>query len=108
MRKFIRILCTVLTVVIAFSSVSALAAQDYVGEDYVKGNSKGNNSANVSFYIQINGEQLDTNGNISGRNSKFYTGVIDKSGLKNSLSANYSIAIGNRGCKACRCKTFRA
>lgn len=95
MRKFIRILCTALTVVIAFSSVSALAAHGYVGEDDVKVNSKGNNSTTVSFYIQINGEQLDTNGNISGRDTEFYTGVIDKSGLKNSLSANYSIAIGN-------------
>ena len=98
MRKTIKVLCAVMAFAIAFSSLSAFAAPNYGRGDYGYGygNDKnyGNNSLTVLFYIQINGEQLDTNGNISGRDSKFFTDVIDTGKLKNRLAPNYSIAVG--------------
>ena len=92
MKRFMKILCTVLTVVIAFSSVSAFAAPSYDNQGI---NGRGNTSSKVLFFIQINGDQLDTNGNVSGRDTKFFTDAIGTSKLKKNLSDKFTAVIGN-------------
>lgn len=97
MKKMIKLLCAVLAAVTALSGISAMAADNYgYGYGYSYGG-RGNQSTrtNVSFFIQINGDQLDSNGNVSGRDKSFFTDVIATSTLKTQLSSNYSVVIGN-------------
>ena len=45
--------------------------------------------AKVGFFIQTDGKQMDTDGNISGRDSKFFTDIVGETTLKKSLSSSF-------------------
>lgn len=80
-----------------FTSVSAFAYGGNDGIDWGDWNLDGNanNGAKVGFYIQIGGEQMDTEGNISGRDKEFFTEQLATTTLTKSLSSDYTIAYGD-------------
>ncbi len=90
MKKISLVLCLSVIVSVILSSAAFAAPWDK-SNPWNKPNSK-----KVSFYIQINGEQLDSNGNVSGRDSKFYTDAVASSTLNSNLSPYFSIAIGGK------------
>lgn len=92
MKKTVKILIIAMIAVL-ISCVPAFAANDGLNNDQYNGHAQSN--ASVSFFIQIDGEQLDSNGNVSARDKKFFTGSVGKTTLKSQLSQNFSIAVGN-------------
>lgn len=101
MKKIMRVLCAAVAMMIAFSCIPAMAANDWsngwgsYGQGGWGGSYGKTTSSKVVFYIEINGKQLDSNGNISGRDSKSFTDPIGTSNLKKNLPSSYSIALGN-------------
>lgn len=51
-------------------------------------------SGSAGFFLQLDGLQMDSNGNISGRPSKYFTDVIATSKLAKNRYDGYAIAIG--------------
>lgn len=45
----------------------------------------------VGFFIQINGEQMDADGNITGRDKEFFTDIIAETTLKQDLASTFQI-----------------
>ena len=65
-----------------------------------KTNTQKNNGSNIpygsaAFFLQLDGLQMDKNGDISGRPTTYFTGVIATAELANSRSKSYAIALGN-------------
>ena len=101
MRFVSVIFCIVLTMSVIMPA-AVFAANEYWGgsnglnED---NNGWGDNDINLSkttkvgFYIQINGEQMDINGNVSARDKEFFTNILAESTLKKNLNANYTLAL---------------
>ncbi len=94
MKKII--LCMMLVLSALFSAMS-VSADRFDRWDFGDWNFEGNknNGAKVGFFIQIGGIQMDTNGNVSGQKTEFFTNVLATSTLSKSLPSNYSVAIGN-------------
>lgn len=93
MKNLFRILIISMLAVFAMGSAALAANNGWGGWD--GGNNRPGHTENkVAFYIQINGEQLDSAGNISAHDKSFYTEAIYTSTLSRRLSSNFSIAIG--------------
>lgn len=60
-----------------------------------RNNGRYNNNGTVGFFIQINGEQLDKEGNVSGRDAKFFTSLLGKTTLKQNLNNKFTLVAGN-------------
>ncbi len=94
-----RTLCILIALATLFTAMGASAAPGYGrgGDrgDWGDWNLDGNkySSDKVGFYIQIGGVQMDTNGNVSGRDEKFFTKQLASTTLAQQLSGNYSIAL---------------
>ncbi len=89
--KKITVLTLLVMIMTSLLSVNAFAWGGYNDSDNGKGNNT--NNKNVNFYIQLNGEQMDSHGNISGRDASFFTGKIAETTLKKNPDKN--MAIGN-------------
>lgn len=82
MRKIL-VFFVLIAMTFQLTSVAALAANSNT------------NSKSVSFYVQIDGIQMDANGKVSARPTKYFTGVVAQSELKQDHPSNYTIALGN-------------
>ncbi len=92
--KKITALTLFIMIMTSLLSINAFAWGGYHDWDNDWDNNKGNNRVkNVNFYIQLNGEQMDSYGNISGHDSSFFTGKIGETTLKKNPNRN--MAIGN-------------
>lgn len=95
MKNLFRILVVSMLAVFVSGS-AALAASNSLDLGWNGGNKRSEQKGNkVAFYIQINGEQLDSAGSISAHDKSFYTEALYTSTLNQSLSSSFSIAIGN-------------
>lgn len=53
-------------------------------------------SGSAAFFLQLEGLQMDSNGDITGRPSTYFTGIVATAKLKDiNLPSNYAIALGN-------------
>lgn len=63
---------------------------DWVYGDYDPWGSKSADTSTVKFYIQMKGEQMDLNGNITGRDKSFFTDSVAQTTISKSLSSSFS------------------
>lgn len=95
-------MCAVLAMTTIFST-AALADEEQASSakcgnswDWIYGDydpwESSNNKSKVGFFIQTDGKQMDTEGNISGHDSKYFTDIVGETTLKKSLSNNFQKA----------------
>ena len=87
-------MCAVLAMTAIFST-AAFADEEQVTSgsgnswDWIYGDYDPWSTNKVGFFIQIDGEQMDVEGNVTGRDKKFFTDIIDETTLKQSLSDSF-------------------
>ncbi len=90
-----KIICLCIALAMALSvSISAFAAGPSWGGT-TTGNQNLVSSTKVKFYVEINGERLDTNGNISSQKKSYFTGQVASSTLTEQHESSFSVAIGD-------------
>ncbi|MCI5605063.1 MAG: hypothetical protein MR413_05390, partial [Clostridia bacterium] len=88
MKKFFALLMSVCMMLTAAATVCA-AEEKYLDSDgYIT-------HTNVSFYIQVNGERMDTEDNVKSQKKLYFTDIVATSELREKQKNNFSLAIGN-------------
>ena len=88
MKKFFALLMSVCMMLTAAATVCA-AEKKYLDSDgYIT-------HTNVSFYIQVNGERMDTEDNVKSQKKLYFTDIVATSELREKQKNNFSLAIGN-------------
>ncbi len=91
MKNLFRILVVSMLAVFVSGS-AALAASNSLDSGWNGGNKRSEQKGNkVAFYIQINGEQLDSAGSISAHDKSFYTEALYTSTLKAGLQLRLNL-----------------
>lgn len=94
LKKISIFMCAVLAITAIFST-AAFADEEQVTSgsgnswDWIYGDYDPWSTNKVGFFIQIDGEQMDVEGNVTGRDKKFFTDIIDETTLKQSLSDSF-------------------
>ena len=94
LKKISIFMCAVLAITAIFST-AAFADEEQVTSgsgnswEWIYGDYDPWSTNKVGFFIQIDGEQMDVEGNVTGRDKKFFTDIIDETTLKQSLSDSF-------------------
>ena len=94
LKKISIFMCAVLAMTAIFST-AAFADEEQVTSgsgnswDWIYGDYDPWSTNKVGFFIQIDGEQMDVEGNVTGRDKKFFTDILDETTLKQSLSDSF-------------------
>ena len=95
MKKIITILLAASMMLTTAVSVSAKPNKGWGnGNNNGWGNKKDEVTTLVNFYVQIHGEQMDTEGNVETQDTSFFTDIVATSELKEELETDFSIATG--------------
>lgn len=89
--KKMKFASALLCIVLAMSMLVPFAA--FAANDHWGSNGNLSKTTKVGFYIQINGEQMDVNGNVSARDKKFFTNILAETTLKENLNASYNLTL---------------
>lgn len=88
MKKFVALFVTVCMIFTTAVTVCA-AEEKYLDSDgYIT-------HTNVSFYIQVNGIRMDTEGNVKSQKKNYFTDIVATSELREKQKNNFSLAIGD-------------
>lgn len=96
LKRISALICMVLALSVMMSATALAWGYDDRNNRYNPVDSNLSNKTKVGFYIQVNGDQMDVNGNVASRGKDFFTGMVAEAQLENKLAKNYTVVLGEK------------